>query len=402
LLVACSGSDGAAGPAGANGSAGATGPAGATGAAGAAGAAGEAGAPGPAGDAGATGPIGPDQPPAAVYTLSNDASSNEVVVYARASDGNLTLSGSYATGGQGLGAGLGSQGGLVFQPSTGLFFAVNAGDNSISMLSLNEDGSLTMLSHVPSGGSVPDTITVSGDTVYVANEGVAGMSSANISGFKVTGATLAPIASSTQALSAANPIPVDISFTPDGTLLVVTEKATNMIDTFSVTAGVAGTAKVQASVGETPFGFAFDAAGHLIVSEAVGGTAFLSSVTSYSVAADGTLTPITSSLATGQSSACWLTVAANWSYVANTGSADLTALGVSATGAVSLLTATGDSAPSGHGSIDVAATPDNGFLYSLSATDHTITILNIQADGTLVAQPALAGVPLHAAGLVAR
>ncbi|MGH7296239.1 MAG: lactonase family protein, partial [Polyangiaceae bacterium] len=90
--------------------------------------------------------------------------------------------------------GLGSQGALVFDAGTGLFFAVNAGDSSISMLSLNEDGSLTMLSNVPSGGDSPDSITVHGDTVYVANEGVAGTSAANISGFKVSAGKLTPIA----------------------------------------------------------------------------------------------------------------------------------------------------------------------------------------------------------------
>ncbi|MGH7296240.1 MAG: hypothetical protein ACRELB_14965 [Polyangiaceae bacterium] len=182
----------------------------------------------------------------------------------------------------------------------------------------------------------------------------------------------------------------------------MTEKATNKIDTFVVTAGVAGTANVQASVGQTPFGFAFGAGGQLLVSEAAGGTANLSTVSSYTIGSTGTLTPVTSALATGQTAACWLTVAAGWSYVANTGSADLTALDVSGEGAVSLLTASGDSAATGHGSIDVAATPDSGFLYSLGATDHTITIFDIQADGTLVAHPPLAGVPLHAAGLVAR
>jgi 6-phosphogluconolactonase (cycloisomerase 2 family) len=389
-LSACSGRDGAPGP---------TGPGGTDGAPGAAG---PTGPTGPTGSGGPTGPAGPAAAPPAVYTLSNDAADNAIFVYARASNGNLTARGSYSTGGKGLGAGLGSQDALVFQPSTGLFFAVNPGDDSISMLSLAADGSLTLLSHVPSGGVKPDSITVHGDVVYALNEGDGGAAAANISGFKVAGGALTAIAGSTQALSgAANPLPVDIAFSADGGLIVVTEKATNKIDTFVVTAGVAAAAKAQGSAGVTPFGFDFGADGTLIVSEAAGGNAGASTVSSYSLAADGTLTPITSALATGQSAACWLKVAGSFAYLANAGSANVSAVDVGTDGALTLLAA-GNDAPSGAGAIDIAATPDNGFLYSLAGGAHSISILSLRADGSLAPAPALAGVPPHATGLVAR
>ncbi|MGH7327849.1 MAG: hypothetical protein ACREJX_05815 [Polyangiaceae bacterium] len=182
--------------------------------------------------------------------------------------------------------------------------------------------------------------------------------------------------------------------------MVVTEKATNMIDTFVVTSGVASAVHAQASAGVTPFGFAFSRAGQLVVSEATGGSANASTISSYSVASDGTITPITSTLATSQTAACWLTVAGDWAYAANTGSANVSSLGVTSAGDVSLLS--GNAASSGAGSIDVAATPDNGFLYALASGPHTISILSIQADGSLAPEPALTNAPLHAAGLVAR
>ena len=48
-----------------------------------------------------------------VYAATNAVSGNSVVVFTRASDGSLTMAGSYATGGKGTGAGLGSQGSLI-------------------------------------------------------------------------------------------------------------------------------------------------------------------------------------------------------------------------------------------------------------------------------------------------
>jgi hypothetical protein len=49
----------------------------------------------------------------AVFALTNAPSGNAVVAYSRAADGVLTFAGSYATGGNGTGAGLGSQGAVV-------------------------------------------------------------------------------------------------------------------------------------------------------------------------------------------------------------------------------------------------------------------------------------------------
>ena len=86
-----------------------------------------------------------------------------------------------------------------------------------------------------------------------------------------------------------------MSFDPRGGTLVVTEKATNLIDTYEVDGetGLATGPNPQASAGTTPFGFAFDRRGHLIVSEAFGGAADQSAVSSYEVD-DGLIDPISS------------------------------------------------------------------------------------------------------------
>src|ERR1700733_13335412 len=111
-----SGSQGATGSPGATGSDGATGPQGATGAEGAAGPQGGTGPQGDAGPQGTPAPVpdaGTTAPPA-VYILSNGATSNEIIEYARStSTGALTPFGEFPTGGAGTGAGLGSQGALI-------------------------------------------------------------------------------------------------------------------------------------------------------------------------------------------------------------------------------------------------------------------------------------------------
>src|SRR5262245_46438928 len=49
----------------------------------------------------------------AVYTQSNSASGNAVIVFGRSADGSLSAAGSFATLGNGTGAGLGSQGSVT-------------------------------------------------------------------------------------------------------------------------------------------------------------------------------------------------------------------------------------------------------------------------------------------------
>jgi 6-phosphogluconolactonase (cycloisomerase 2 family) len=181
------------------------------------------------------------------------------------------------------------------------------------------------------------------------------------------------------------------------------ERATNKIATFTVGAtGLLAGSKFQASAGMQPFAFGFDPNGHMVVAEVGPGTPNGSSMSSYSLVADGTLTPITSALATNQTAACWLVTGGNHSYVANAASASITSATTDDTGAITLQDPSGKSADTGAGAIDEAVTPDNGYLYSLANGPHEIHIFEIGADGSLAAKPTLSGVPTTAAGLVAR
>ena len=109
------------------------------------------------------------------------------------------------------------------------------------------------------------SVTIHRDLVYVLNAG-----SDNVSGFRLRPhGKLTPLVGSTRPLSGSGTGPAQVQFRPDGRVLVVTEKATNLIVTYAVDEdGRLGPPQLQASQGATPFGFAFGHRRQLFVSEA--------------------------------------------------------------------------------------------------------------------------------------
>src|ERR1017187_8935292 len=66
-----------------------------------------------------------------VYTMSNAAAGNQILVYSRAADGSLFYQSAFSTGGLGTGYNLGPQGSLITNGQ--YIFAVNPGSNTISV-----------------------------------------------------------------------------------------------------------------------------------------------------------------------------------------------------------------------------------------------------------------------------
>jgi 6-phosphogluconolactonase len=369
---------------------------------------GASGATGPTGAAGPTGPQGPaahvpdaaTAAPNAVYILSNGTTSNEIVEYTRStSTGALTPFGAFPTGGNGTGAGLGSQGALIFDAAGNHFFAVNAGDSSISELALNLDGSISLLSNVSAGGTMPISLTLSGTTLYVLNAGSATVA-ANITGFTVDPAGLVGIPGSTQSLSAAQPGAEEIAFVQGGSVLVVTEKAANNIDTFVVTDGVAA-AGVFTSAGTAmaPYGFGVSKDGLIVVSQATADTG----LSSYTVSAAGVVTTDTAFVADGQLAACWVAIVNTTAYALNAHNATISAYTITpSTGAIALVGTTA-AATTGTGPTDIAASPDNAFLYTRNGAGQSVTSWSINSSGVLGnTTTTFAGTPLASSGLVVR
>jgi 6-phosphogluconolactonase len=190
----------------------------------------------------------------ALFTMTNSATGNEVIVFERSSDGTLTQQGSYSTGGLGTGAGLGNQSGVILSQGRKFLLVCNAGSNDISIFEVRHGG-LTLLDRTPSGGDTPISLAISGRLVYALNAGGDG----NISGLVVKdNGQLRPIAGSNRPLSGSGTGPAQICFSNNGRVLVVTEKATNQILIYKVHHdGRASGPEVHASSGDTPFGFAF-------------------------------------------------------------------------------------------------------------------------------------------------
>ena len=286
----------------------------------------------------------------AVYTATNNPAGNAVIVFTRNSDGTLTQRETVPTGGTGSPAQppfsfpiVDTSGSINLTQDGRLLFVVNDGDNTISSFRVTQSG-LELADRVSSGGILPASLTSHGNVLYTVNE-----ESSNIYGFRFSSSgDLEPLpgqAPGGQRLSSQfpNTVAAQIGFTPNGRQLVVTErglpKATGVIDTFNISGnGLAGPAQPNTGVGlvePNPFGFDFDPAGHLLVSNAglvlapgdgpppipqvFDPNEFVGSSTSYNLSNSGTITR-TSNVLSGGRAACWLVVSKDgrYAFVTNT------------------------------------------------------------------------------------
>jgi 6-phosphogluconolactonase len=327
-----------------------------------------------------------------VYTESNSPAGNAILAYYHSPGGLLIPNGAYPTGGLGTGANLGSQGAVVLSKNGKRLFAVNAAGNTVSMFAVDAFGHLQWKANAPSGGQTPISVTVDGQTVYVLNAG----GTPNITGFSVGAKSLDPIPGSTRQLAPGDSGPAQVQFSPNGRQLVVTNKASNTIDSWLVGFdGLGPFATVTHSAGGTPFGFDFDTHGDVLVSEAAG------SASSYSPLSTGGLSLITGPVSTnGQAAPCWLVASADgrFAYTANAGSGSISEFAIGKKGQ---LTLTGSPTQIGPGShpLDEAA-GSNGFLYDLVDGFHQLAAFRIDAaTGALVQDASLGGLPAGAVGL---
>lgn len=328
-----------------------------------------------------------------IYVQTNDAERNEVVAFDRDADGKLTAIGHFDTGGRGSGTPhLASQSSVVV--SDDRLLVTNAGSDELSLFRVTGDG-LELERTVPTGGSHPTSVAVHGDLVYVLNNG-----SPAIAGFSLD--SLEPVEGSQQQL-AADADPAQIAFSPDGRLLVVTERGTNSISTFTIgEEGKAESAQTIASSGATPYGFDF-AGGSLVVTEAFGGEVGAAAASSYSLG-DGQLEPVSASVADTRSEVCWAAVTRDgrFVYVTNFGDGTISSYRIGGDGSLELLDAVAASTNLGQKGVrDEAITGDGRFLYALDADARRIYGWSVGEDGSLVSVGDADGLPETVAGLAA-
>jgi DNA-binding beta-propeller fold protein YncE len=322
------------------------------------------------------------RPSGEVYVQTDNTGGNAVVVYDRAANGTLRQAGAYPAGGLGgVLAGsavdhLASEGSLVYDD--GLLYAVNAGSNTITVFSAHGDR-LIRRQVIGSGGTFPVSVAVRGRTVYVLNARDGG----SVQGFLRAGRTLVRVPAWHRALGL-NPAetpeftstPGQVVFSPDGTKLIVTTKNNgNDIDVFAVNAAGRLSARpvVTADPGAVPFGVAFDAGGHLVVTEA-GPNA----LATFTVHRDGALT-LVGRVATGQAGTCWVTGTGAAFYASNAGSGSLSGYADAGSGALR---------PLGHtatdpGTVDAAASPGPPYLYAQTGANGIVDEFAASAGGSL-------------------
>ena len=255
---------------------------------------------------------------------------------------------------------------------------VNAGSNSISAFAATSRG-LRLIGTASSGGTDPNSVTIAGDhLVYVLNAG-----SKTIAGFRLgdRGCTRyrARCSRSTRERWCRGR---SSSPTTRG-CWSSTKEARARIDTFVVGRdGKAASAITTPSIGGGPFGFDFDRAGYLLVSDAALATGH-SGATSYDVADDGTVTANGLAVPTDQAAACWLAAAGGFAYTANAGSGSIGRFAVARDGTLTMLgNMLVENNPASH-PLDEGVSADQNYLYILANGLSQIVGYRVGADGSL-------------------
>lgn len=334
-----------------------------------------------------------------VYVMTNEAGDNHIVVFQHTKSA-LTQVQEISTGGQGSGGSgdpLGSQGSLTLSDDGSLLVAANAGSNEITSFTV-EHGHLAFADKEPSGGTRPVSVSAHDNMVYVANAG----GSPNVTGFLIhNDGRLTMMPGSTVVLPGGSGVsPAQVSFTPNGESLVVTDKGTNAIDIVPLSdhhEPAAAVVSIPAN-GPSPFGFAFAGRSKLVVTQAGNGT-----VSSYVIKGeeDNQLQNATNSLADGGMAPCWIvTTRDHYAFVVNSATASISSLGVAADGTLTLIASAAAGTAAGTGPIDASASSDGRFLYVI--TTHTGMLFAFRIDGGQLTEVGFAGgLPLSIQGIAA-
>ncbi len=326
----------------------------------------------------------------AAFAMTNRSGRNEIITYRRAANGTLTRVGRVPTRGHGIGVDLDTQGGLRLARRHRFLYAVNAGSDNISVFAVNGT-KLRFLQKVYAGDQ-PTSLTIHRDLLYVLDSSVAGN---GIRGFRVhQNGTLRPLAGSERLLSSPIAVPGQVEFSPDGKLLVVPQKTTNVllpprnaIDVFRVNRDGSTSAlpKREASHGLRPFSLAFRSDNELLVTEAFNAAPGASAVSSYRVSSSGDLKVISGSVANHQTDACWVVITKDdrYAFVANFGSGTISSYEFTPTGVVSLLDRNAAFLGITSQPVDLDLAAKSRYVYLLLRGTGGVAGFEVQGDGGL-------------------
>lgn len=337
-----------------------------------------------------------------LYTLTNE-SQNAVVHFVRRDDGTLLRKGSTATGGKGTNGvtldgrtapdSLVSQHAVVADADTGRLFAVNAGDHSISVLSIDpKTGELALLKrNATSAGMAPNSLAYSHGRLYATFL----RGTPQVGAFKVhADGTLSQLGSydlPALAGTRADVAPTQSVVAPGGAHLVVSAGIQNdALVSFGIESGGQLTRPVVSRTQvKTPFAGVF-------VPHAKTPTFLSTGISDVSLSAyhhapaTGTLTRVGHAVAPGVKDPCWIAITPDGrvAYVGN-GSGAISSFSVGPKGEIALLHAKAAIEPSIKQDVPSVAgdswiSPDGKYLYTAFLGADKVVAYRIGSGGSLV------------------
>ncbi|MCF7984115.1 MAG: lactonase family protein [Thiohalocapsa sp.] len=351
---------------------------------------------------------------AVVYTASNEVTANEIIAFDVERDGTLSEIGRFDTQGAGTGTPLGNQSALATDASDRWLFAVNPGDGTLTSFRLQEKG-LQFVDLEDSGGYRPISVTVFGTLVYVLNEGDGASTDPyyrydNISGFRFTaGGLLEPIPHSTRIIDDTQlTAPAQVGFNKSGTVLLITEKATDTLTTFVMQQDgtPAATPLKRPSAVPTPFGFQFGDRDFVFITEANGGAQGVTA--SYRIDRETGAVSDAVGLVQQEDATCWTVLNADQTlgYSTNTASGTVSIYRIGFAGNLNpffqrFQQNRVSSVPTGAGVRDAVLSQNNLHLFTLNNGDGELRSFNLNRRGAIRPVNAVS-IPDSATGLMSR
>ena len=352
---------------------------------------------------------------AIVYTSSNEVDGNRVIAFdADKRSGQLVEIGSFDTRGTGTGAPIGNQAALATDASDRWMFVTNAGDGSVTSFRLQTEG-LEFVNRQSSRGNSAISVAVFGTLVYVLNEGsgvendVPRLRYDNISGFRFDAVgRLRFISGSTRIIDRTQlTAPAQIGFNKSGTVLLITEKATNTITTYVVDKdGLAAHSPLKRpSAVPTPFGFEFGDRDYVFITEANGGAQGVTA--SYRVnRTTGEVSSLVDRIDQGNAT-CWTVLSSDETigYSVNTGSGSVSPYGINFDGTLEPFFSNnpGREIATGDAPRDAILTQNNQFLYVLNNGSGEIDGFRVRRNGSITGRDIHpVSVPASVTGILAR
>jgi len=352
---------------------------------------------------------------AIVYTSSNEVAGNRVIAFDKDQrTGQLVEIGSFDTRGKGTGAPLGNQAALATDASDRWLFVTNAGDGSMTSFRLQPDG-LEFVNKVRSRGNSAISVAVFGTLVYVLNEGSGNPQDSprdrydNISGFRFNGVgELEFVRGSTRILDRTQlTAPAQIGFNKSGTVLLITEKATNMLTTYLVKEDGTTSRRPlkRPSAVPTPFGFEFGDRDYVFITEANGGERGVTA--SYRVnRTTGKVSSLVDLIEQGNAT-CWTVLSSDQTigYSINTGTNSVSVYQINFDGTLDAFFTRNPNREvrTGDAPRDAVLTQNNQFLYVLNNGSGLIDGFRVQRNGNITSRGiSPVSVPSSVTGILSR